>query len=66
MVPGDFDVDGAVTYDDLNDQFLPAYGTQTGEPGYVAECDMNHDGLIDMLMLDYTEWYELYTDNNPQ
>jgi hypothetical protein len=59
----DFDGDGAVTYDDFYNVFQPAYGTQAGEPGFVPDCDMNQDGLIDML--DYTEWYSCYMDANP-
>jgi hypothetical protein len=61
-VPGDFNGDGAVTYDDLYDYFLPAYGTQTGDPGYVAEFDMNSNGVIDMS--DYSEWYACYMKAN--
>jgi hypothetical protein len=62
-IPGDFDGDGAVTHDDLSDHFLPAYGKKAGEPGYVAEYDLNQDGIIDMI--DYAEWYEFYMDANP-
>jgi hypothetical protein len=60
---GDFDGDGAVTYDDFYDHFFPAYGTHTDDPGFVPECDLNQDGMIDML--DYAEWYVLYMEANP-
>jgi C1A family cysteine protease len=63
-MPGDFDGDGAVTYNDLFDYFLPAYGKKSGELGYLGACDLNQDGSIDML--DYAEWYELYMGANPQ
>jgi hypothetical protein len=61
-LPGDFDGDDAVTYDDLYDHFMPAYGTRTGDPGFVPECDLNQDGIIDTL--DYAEWYALYMATN--
>jgi hypothetical protein len=61
---GDFNGDGAVTYDDFYDVFQPAYGTHEGDPDFISECDMNQDGSIDML--DYTEWYSCYMEANPQ
>jgi hypothetical protein len=60
---GDFDDDGAVTYDDFYNHFLPAYGTHTDDPGFAPECDLNQDGSIDML--DYTEWYVYYMNAYP-
>jgi ELWxxDGT repeat protein len=59
---GDFNEDGAVTYDDFTDYLLPAYGTQTGDPDFVSEYDLNQDGSIDML--DYAEWYKDFLDAN--
>jgi hypothetical protein len=63
-IPCDFDGDGAVTYDDYYDVFQPAYGKHKWDPGFVSECDMNQDDIIDML--DYAEWYSCYMDANPQ
>jgi hypothetical protein len=51
-----------VIYDDLHNIFVPAYGTHTGDPGFVLRCDLSQDGSIDML--DYTEWYEDYMKAN--
>jgi hypothetical protein len=45
------------------DNFLPAYGTDVGDPGYFAEQDFYQDGLIDMF--DYGEWYACYMEANP-
>jgi hypothetical protein len=61
-IPGDFDGDGAVTYNDLKNIFVPAYGTHTGDPDFVSECDMNQDGSIDMV--DYAVWYEDFMNAN--
>jgi hypothetical protein len=64
IIRGDFNGDGAVTYEDFYNVFQPAYGTKLNDQGFVPECDMNQDGIIDML--DYTEWYSCYMDANPQ
>jgi hypothetical protein len=60
---GDFNKDGAITYDDFYDIFLPAYGTREGDHEFVPDCDLNADGIIDML--DYAQWYNLYMNDHP-
>jgi hypothetical protein len=62
IILGDFDGDGIVTYNDLYNYFLPAFGQKSGDPSFVPDYDMNQDGLIDML--DYTEWYSCYMEAN--
>lgn len=43
--PGDVDGDGTVSQKDLG-VLLAAYGTQCGEPGYIAAADLDDDGHV--------------------
>lgn len=47
---GDVDLDADVDLSDLA-ALLAAYGTCTGDPGFVAEADVNGDGCVDLADL---------------
>jgi len=48
QVTPDFDLDGDVDDDDRS-VFVAAFGTSEGEPGYIAEADLDSDGTIGCL-----------------
>lgn len=48
---GDMDGDGDVDITDLNDFFIPAFGTLAGQAGYRPELDADADGDIDITDL---------------
>ncbi len=56
-VCGDLDHDGDVDATDRN-ILRAAFGTTTGDAGYIEEADYDQDGDIDYV--DYREWYACY------
>jgi hypothetical protein len=57
LLPGDVDGDRDVDYDDYI-AFVAAYGHSTGEPGFNAYADLDHDGLVSLV--DYQLWRQAY------
>jgi len=58
--PADLNQDGKIDENDL-DIFLDAFGTCTGEPGFILEADYDGDGCIGNS--DYMIWYQYFSEN---
>jgi hypothetical protein len=58
---GDLDGDSDVDYDDFG-IFRAAFGLEAGDQGFVAEADLDGDGII--TFVDYQLWLQCYRNNH--